>query len=338
MKQIQNSSREGFSLVELLIAVTLALVIMGSVMELFRQGVNASSLAAQRGEMQQNARVALNLISQDLGSAGTGMPQGGIQLPNGTGASKPTRGCSNATCGIWEYLADDRLYSVTPGDGLGPTIGGTATDVVSLVYRDISLSLGQAPLVSITPSGSEITAQSGSSAGVVSGDILMLCNANGCAMGVVTNTMANDKIAFAASDALSINQPSAATGNIVSIANPGPPAGNYPPTTACRVLVTTYYIEDSTLRLMRQVNAHPPVPVAEIVENLQISYDTFDDATLSATADLPAAGDVPNQIRKVNITVAVRSPSALAQSGKFDRLSLRTSVSVRNLTFRDRYL
>ena len=81
--------RRGFSLVELLVALTLSLLIMGSVMELFRQGVNASSVSRQRAEMQQNARVALNLMSQDLSMAGTGFPQGGIQLPTGDGIDSP---------------------------------------------------------------------------------------------------------------------------------------------------------------------------------------------------------------------------------------------------------
>ena len=227
---------------------------------------------------------------------------------------------------------------MTPGDGLGPTINGVTTDVVTLVYRDTSLSLSQAPLISITASGNEITALAGTSAGVVRGDILMLCNANGCGAAGVTSNPANDTIALADGDSLNINQSMAAFGNVASIANAGPPAGIYPPTTAYRILVTSYFIEASTLRLMRQANAHPPVPVAEIVEDLQFSYDTFDDATLAATADLPTAGGVPNQIRKVNIVVGVRSPSRVSHNGKFDRLSLRTSVSVRNLTFRDRYL
>ena len=86
MKSLQDSSVRGFSIVELLVALTLGLLIMGSAMELFRQGVSASSLTSQSGEMQQNARVALNLMSQDLSIAGTGLPQGGIQLPSGSGS------------------------------------------------------------------------------------------------------------------------------------------------------------------------------------------------------------------------------------------------------------
>ena len=235
-------------------------------------------------------------------------------------------------------MSDDRLYAVTPGDGSGTTIGGTATDIVTLVYRDESLPIGQAPLISISASGDQITAPSGASAGIVAGDVLMLCNANGCAVGTVTSFDTNDRINFADGDSLNLNQSAAASGKIGSIANSGLPAGVYPPTTAYRILVTTYYIESGTLRVMRQVNAHPPIPVAEVVEDLQMTYDTFDEATGAATSNLPAAGGAPNQIRKTNISVNVRSPGKNTHNGEYDRFSLRTSVSARNLTFRDRYL
>ena len=114
---------------------------MGSVMQLFRQGVTASYASQQRAELQQNARVALNLMSQDVSVAGTGFPDGGIQLPTGTGSTRPKRGCTTASCGAWNFLSDDRLYSVTPGDGLGPTMTGVATDVMTVAYQDTSLTL-----------------------------------------------------------------------------------------------------------------------------------------------------------------------------------------------------
>jgi Tfp pilus assembly protein PilW len=323
-------------LIELLISLTLALLIMGSVMQVFRQGVTASYASQQRAELQQNARVALNLMSQDVSVAGTGFPDGGIQLPTGAGSTRPKRGCSTASCGAWNFLSDDRLYSVTPGDGLGPTMTGVTTDVMTVAYQDTSLTLQNSPLVSINSTGTQVTAAAGTSAGIVVGDIIMLSNTYGSAVGVVTSLGANDVINFANGDSLNINQTAAAMGNISSIDNPAS-AGVFPPTTAYRLFVVTYFIDSATNRLMRQVNAQTPVPVAEVVDNMQITYDTFNDATMSATADLPSAGNVPNQIRKANMTINVRAPYVEQHNGKFDRFSLKTSVSVRNLSFFDRY-
>ena len=88
---------------------------------------------------------------------------------------------------------------------------------------------------------------------------------------------------------------------------------------------------------MRQVNAHPPMAVAEYVENLQITYDIYDENLAVATAELDDAGGVPNQIRKANITLTVRSPGENLLEHDFQRITLTTSVSPRNLTYRDRY-
>jgi prepilin-type N-terminal cleavage/methylation domain-containing protein len=335
MRNERTQLKRGFSLVETLVVLALCSLLMGGVMELFRQGINITSAATERSEMQQNTRVALNLMAQDFSIAGTGFVDGGIQLPTGTGSNNPKRGCSSASCGTWDYLTDNRMYAITPGDGLGPTLGGVATDTVTLVYRDPDLAtLSAATLASVNSTGTQITTQAGATAGIQANDVLMLCNSLGCAAGVVTSVATgSNQINFADGDSLNFNQSTISVGNIKSISN----SGVFPPTTAYRIFVISYFIEASRMRLMRQINAHPPVPVAEVVENLQITYDTFSDDTLAAVADLPTAGDVPNQIRKVNISITVRAPQRQARDGQYDRFGAKTSVSVRNLSFNDRY-
>jgi hypothetical protein len=155
---------------------------------------------------------------------------------------------------------------------------------------------------------------------------------------------------FANGDPLNINQSGAAGGNIASLLDP-PPGPTFPLTWAVRGIVVTYYIEvppgedgmagtadDGDPRLMYQVNGHSPVPVADRVENLQFSYDIFDDDDSVATANLADADGAPNQIRKVNITITVRSPSTGLFNTGAKRVSLSTSVSPRNLSFRDRFV
>ena len=89
--------------------------------------------------------------------------------------------------------------------------------------------------------------------------------------------------------------------------------------------------------LMRQVSAHPPTAVAEHIMDLQFTFDIFDDEAEVAVADLGDAGGLPNQIRKMNIHVSSRSPKKTIFHGQKQYVSLRTSVSGRNLAFRDRY-
>jgi type II secretory pathway pseudopilin PulG len=189
VKRISAEPGSGFSLVELMIAVTLTLLILSGVISLFRQGMYTSDMTGQRTEMQQNARVALNLMAQDLSIAGTGFPLGGIQLPTGAGSQRPRYGCDiNGQCNVAQNAQDDWLYGITPGDGLGPTINGAATDVVTLVYRDPNLPLDRNILADIPTAGdsiqidaSDVPLISDAAHGVKNGDVLVLCNANGCA-------------------------------------------------------------------------------------------------------------------------------------------------------------
>ncbi|MGZ4790169.1 MAG: hypothetical protein ACXVZX_16750, partial [Terriglobales bacterium] len=85
-----------------------------------------------------------------------------------------------------------------------------------------------------------------------------------------------------------------------------------------------------------------PTPVAEHIEDVQFTYDVFDDSSNQLTVNLPDAATgnppipKPNQIRKINMTITARSSRPNAQ-GNYDRLTVTTSIGPRNLSFHDRY-
>jgi hypothetical protein len=156
-------------------------------------------------------------------------------------------------------------------------------------------------------------------------------------------------INFADNDALNINQSAAAAGNIKAIAGVCAPA--CVGTTATRILVVTYYLDlppgpdgirytadDWAPRLMRQINGQTPAPVAENINNLQFTYDIFDVGT--AIANLPDAGYSQgkslNEIRKVNI-VSMTARGSMRGTKGYQGLDLATSISVRDMSFKDRY-
>ncbi len=88
---------------------------------------------------------------------------------------------------------------------------------------------------------------------------------------------------------------------------------------------------------MRQVSAHSPVPVAENIVDLQMTFDIFDDITEAGAVDLSDVGTSLNQIRKINISLDIRSSVESLLNRDFQRIHLTTSVGPRNLTYRDRY-
>lgn len=178
----------------------------------------------------------------------------------------------------------------------------------------------------------------------------MISNVNGYALGVITGLPGARVVQFGSSDPLKINQPSPATGNLASILAGGTAASLA--TTAVRIDIVTYYLspdpgpdntvgtaDDGPPRLMRQVNAQPPIPMAEAMEVLEFTYDVFDDsaATPSENANQNTT-TLLNQIRKVNLHIGARSLTRMPGSGgNYQRLSFYTAVSPRNLSFRDRY-
>ena len=367
MRQTRDKyrSNRGFSLLEIIIATVLSLVVLSGALVLTNQAVRLSDMVTQRSDMQQNARVAMNVMARDLSLAGTGFPRGGIQLPTGTDSDDSFFACDLVDCYVTnQVFTGERLFAITPGDGKGPSINGVDTDVVTLVYKDTRSNFDQYALVQVADFSNvyaafiELDPQTTPAyddavVGVKVGDVLVMCNVNGCAVGTVTAFlvvsltqaavyMGDVATPITVKDPLQFNQPDAAIGNKMAILSP-PVAPSFPPTTAYRVDVITYYIDasdpDSPL-LMRQVNAHPPTPMAENIENLQITYDTFDLDASVATANLTGAemSFTPNQIRKVNISLTATSPrETILGTRTVQRMPLTTSVGPRNLIYRDRY-
>ncbi|HZQ21388.1 MAG TPA: prepilin-type N-terminal cleavage/methylation domain-containing protein [Terriglobales bacterium] len=359
----------GFTLLELMISMALGLVILAAATQMFTKAMSATWTVTQRAGMQQDGRAAIGLIAKDISLAGAGMPTGGVQLPTGTGLS-PIYGCDQTKCyiggvnGTGVAYPQQHLYGVVPGYQMGRpmTNGGAATDTITVVYTDITYSLNLYTVTNISASGNSITVTPPNPQpnppvppitdqvhGVKVGDLILITNTAGNAIGEVTGIVGTTVINFADRDPLNINQSLASAGNIKAIAGACNPVCNG--TTATRIQVVTYYLDlppgpdgirytadDWAPRLMRQVNGQTPVPVAENINNLQFTYDIFDVGT--AIANLPDAGYSQgkslNEIRKVNV-LSLTARSAMHGSGGYQGLDLATSISVRDMSFKDRY-
>jgi prepilin-type N-terminal cleavage/methylation domain-containing protein len=64
----------GFSLIELMVAMTITLVISGAVYGLMASGQTAFRREPELADRQQNIRVAMDLIMRDIANAGSGLP------------------------------------------------------------------------------------------------------------------------------------------------------------------------------------------------------------------------------------------------------------------------
>lgn len=379
MRRSDKTKTRGFSLVELLVAMAIGLVILSAAVNLFSRALAASFLVTQRAEMQQDGRAALDMMAKDISLAGAGITSGGVQLPDGAGATGSKFGCDQTACYTSNnvYPINNHLYGVIPNPGAGlkvMTAAGVlspATDVLTVAYTDTTFPLNEYSVV-LNASGNQATftplnpapnplpvpwpppAINDPAVGLKPGDLILFSNSVGQAVGEVTLVSAGGVVNFANGDPLNINQSTAAGGNIKALWGGAAPPATPPPIVCNRLLAITYYIDipagadgirytadDGPPRLMKQVNGQSPVPVAENVAGLQATYDIFDDVSGTATANLKDAGmstgKSPNQIRKVNLSVMTRSPLTGGPRGGFQTLNLATSVSARDMSFKDRY-
>jgi len=335
----------GMSLVEVLLTLTITLIISLGALSAYNQSRKAIAAGTVLAGTNQSLRASINLMSRDLIQTGRELPNGGIPTPSGAGSVAIKRpgipGIDLTFPAAWGNV----LPAICPGPNLGPTINGVASDIVQNMFADSNLPLNQYPLASILGDGSRMTvdartAINDAATGLQPGDLIRFTNGLGDAIQTVTS-VAGQNVYFAAGDVYGLNQRTAAAGTILQIRTPrsNPPA--FPLTSATRVIMVTYYIDTTTVagqfRLMRRVGFGTPRLIAQGIDNLQATYDIV-DGTVNPTNQVEAvAPNSPVQIRKVNLVLAARSDVTMPQTKQLLRLSVSTQVSLRAMSFVDRY-
>lgn len=320
-----------------MVAMAITSVLMATAFYFFQEMLNTSEAAVTIADMNQNLRSAVNLIARDLTMAGAEIPIGGVPLPGGSGSAPVTRPGPGA---LTFPAATGVVSAITPGLNLGPTIESAQTDIITILTVDPLSQLDEYSLTSISLNGRLITVDSRTdiSTGVSQvavGDLLMLTNMKGSALGIVTavDTDTNE-ITFGSADPLNLNQATAANGWIPNLQDAGPPV-TYPPAVAKKVQMITYYLDNtnpSRPQLARQFGASAANPVALIITGLQFTYDLSNGTTVNQRDTT-----TPNEIRKVNLMVTARSEHPGRKSRQYYTNTIFTSVTIRNLAYRDKY-
>jgi prepilin-type N-terminal cleavage/methylation domain-containing protein len=258
--------------------------------------------------------------------------------------------------------------------------GGAPSDIITLIYQDNTwdnnpadnklTALDSAPITraaagatpacngSMTPAGDAVTFDaacvdmSKARVPVQPGDLIMFSNINGTALQTVTS-IAGQVVSFASNaavDKFGLNQTGAAQGTIKQIQDKVPASspvaytGTYPPTTATRIWMISYYLDIATdpqhYRLVRQVNFNPTQPVAEIIEGLQVTYNFVDanvPPAIFANSTTVPAGLTENNIRSVNLFLGARANAPSGSNSAYIRDNMKTQISVRSLAYFNKY-
>ncbi len=333
----------GFGLAEVLISLAIMVVVLGGAFRAFDDARRAAEAGAMLADGNQNLRMAVVLMTRDAIQTGRELPNGGIPIPRGTGVAaigRPGPPGSNLTFpGNWTVLP-----SICPGPDLGPTLNGVRTDIVTVLYADSTLDLNAFPLTSIAADGSRATVDTRTNINdpqtrIRPGDLILFSNSVGNALQTVT-AVSSQNITFASgdvNDAFRFNQRTATSGSIMQIRT----GTTFPTTSATRVVMISYYLDTQTApgqaRLMRREGFGTARLVGVGIENLQATYDIV-DGTVNPTNQVDALAPYSaSQIRKLNLFLGRRSDQRSLQTGRAMRSSVATQVSLRSMSFRDRY-
>src|SRR5262245_7382606 len=133
--KMKMSSQRGFSLLELLIAMSVTLTILGLAMGAFTDALTAEETVTLMSDANQNLQATSTMMVKDLMDAGRGITVGGVPIPNGGGVAALKR--PGPPLAVDAGFPDDQiLRPLIAGDELGPEVEGMMTDVVTILQVD----------------------------------------------------------------------------------------------------------------------------------------------------------------------------------------------------------
>jgi prepilin-type N-terminal cleavage/methylation domain-containing protein len=356
-----RSSDAGFSMLELLISMALMTVIMGATLGGLSNIMKGNEAVMMIASANNSLRGGMDIMVRDLLQVGSGLPAShAIAIPSGVG-STAVRLPGPPTTAFMTTPADLTLPAVMPRAGQGPVIDGVQTDVLGMLMADnafLNVGLTAVTDISVTVAPG-LTLDAGPDR-VTPGQLMMIQKGSFNTLVQVTSVnYAGRVLTFADGDSLNLNQSGAASGSLAAL-NAQAPINSAANTTITRVRMITYYL-DATLdperpRLVRRVNNGDPMTfdntlgtaVAFDVPDLQFTYDINNGSTNPGgvemvQADLDGTGACspdpcgPTLVRKVNIEATARSMNRVLSGNTFFKNTLKSQVSLRGMSFVDRY-
>jgi prepilin-type N-terminal cleavage/methylation domain-containing protein len=347
-----KKSEQGFTLMEVMIAMVIFLVVTGAIYGLLRAGNLDRNRSSRRTDTLKNARAALQLIGRDAVNAGLGYTVHGAYVKDDFLSSQ---------LGFRADIDDERdlLTAVISGNSINLSdLQANRTDMIGFATRDVDFSNGLT--MSITDSqpsstNSSVPRLTTADENLVNSQVndLYVVEANGIRTAVMTTAIPNggsgEAIEFALSDPLGMNLSLTDTNaNRISLLRKCAPPTittncmNMPGTMKRFFLVTYKVKQDGTLVRTRYGNVAGNAaaqvqeqPLAYGVEDMQIRYilrdgTSSDDPSMVGGVYTPA--NLTN-VRMIIVVLTVRDDSLDENTRLAHKITLDGTFSTRNLEY-----
>jgi prepilin-type N-terminal cleavage/methylation domain-containing protein len=338
----KTSDQAGFTIIELIIALSIMLIVGGAVFSLMRDSMKVASTTYEMTDTQEALRTGQEYINRDLMNAGDGLNNiNNIRVPRNFVTSylglnpidDPTPGVAD----LQILTSDDNVPANTTVTGTNPVTkvrtNPFRTDRLSVLQIDPIFTPIALPPNAISADGSTIALTPGDEARFGVGEIYFLTSELGATFGTITNITGTPTLEFAAGDACGLNSPG--IGGISAVSAAGTIA-----TSLMRIKIIHYYVDSKGI-LMRRVfgvqgAAYTDSLIAEHVTNLQFRYFlSMRDA--SGNVVQPEAQLTTSEqqlaINQVEVALTAETPHVIHNNAR-EQLTMTTSISVRNMQFK----
>jgi type II secretory pathway pseudopilin PulG len=336
------SAERGFSIVEMIVAMVLFMIIVGTIYGLLQIGLIDRNRASRRSDVLKNARAAMHLIGRDALNAGLSYNKNGAFVPDdfiSTRLGTPVDSDTNRDV-LTSILGGNDLFF----DILNPDTNAR-TDLIAFAYRDSDfngsnvISLNNAAAAPAAPATVRLQSAAGEARNAKGFDLYLVESDSSQVAVMATNLPSTSTIDIAPGDPLGINQPLNGSGTGISLLR------------KCTAVITencTNYVasvkrffwvaykvkSDGTLvRTTFGNNTSAPaseqiqeLPVAYNIEDFQVRYVLEDGTTTDSPSNF-------NLVRQITVTIKVQATENDEQLGKPDSITLTGTFSARNLEY-----
>lgn len=276
-KHLTTRTARGFSLIELMVSLTIGLVIVVAAMSAYVGSSEASKMSEAQARMNEDAQAALGLLTRELKLAGTNPAQPNrsntyqhnpVFATTYLGGSASPYGATTATpAGV---VPTTTLTYRSTGS---PTAVGALNSAYALATFAVRGCDGNFTNITTAATPSDLTCTAGATSAADS----------------IAISYEADKFNTTPTSAAEATDCVGSRLNVLTTTVPsGPlPAASYPQSVAFSVADNRYYIDNTTAgvpNLYCKGSSSSTQPLVENVENLQLSYGLVNATTISSTA------------------------------------------------------
>jgi type IV pilus assembly protein PilW len=312
--------QSGFSMVELMVAITLALLLTGAVISVFVGSRSAYESTAGVGDMSDSGRMALNLIGESVRSAGSLACNSAMTATSQNVVVNPGAFDRNFGQGVAGFEANGTTPPAAIAQPALPVVGATNNWTPNLDPAVTGANPGQpvrgsdvlvlrSSVPRITPTYTTVDVAPGAAALTVTPTLFAVVGNAYAAVSDCTKSVIFQVPAAVALGATAVTL------------NAGLPVGFSAGALVTPLTTTIYYIGvgsdgDSSLFRLEQVNGgpgfiNPPEELVPDIENMQVLYGIDPTGTQTAAAYVPANQvAVGTNVVSIQVALLVASPAA----------------------------